>query len=127
MFVRKGNLWSEFRTSNTAGYGGSLVVELVACNVSSLINDSTIVKNPVEIKAYPNPTTGLFEISSSRNLSDNLITVYDVLGRSVRFHTNRLTPRKLVVNLQGHPPGIYMVRVQDQGYVWSAKIKLEDE
>lgn len=127
MFVRKGNLWSEFRTSNTAGYGGSLVVELVACNVSSLINDSTIVKNPVEIKAYPNPTTGLFEISSSRNLSDNLITVYDVLGRSVRFHTNRLTPRKLVVNIQGHPPGIYMVRVQDQGYVWSAKIKLEDE
>ncbi|GAP70300.1 por secretion system C-terminal sorting domain [Bacteroidales bacterium 6E] len=127
MFVRKGNLWSEFRTSNTAGYGGSLVVELVACNVSSLINDSTIVKNPVEIKAYPNPTTGLFEISSSRNLSDNLITVYDILGRSLPFHTNRLTPRKLVVNIKGHPPGIYMVRVQDQGYVWSAKIKLEDE
>lgn len=127
MFVRKGTSWSEFRNSNTAGYGGSLVVELIACNVSSLINDSTIVKNPIELKAYPNPTTGLFEISSSRNLSDNLITVYDILGRSLPFDTNRLTPRKLVVNIKGHPPGIYLVRVQDQGYVWSAKIKLEDE
>ena len=127
MYVRKENQWMEFKANNTAGYGGSLVVELVACNVSSLINDSTIVKNPIELKAYPNPTTGYFEISSSRNLSDDLISVYDILGRSVPFHTNRLTPRKLVVNIQGHPPGIYMVRVQDQGYVWSAKIKLENE
>jgi len=127
MYVRKENRWMEFKTNNTAGYGGSLVIELVACNVSSLTNDSTFIKNPIELKAYPNPTTGLFEISSSRNLSDNLITVYDILGRSVPFQTNRLTPRKLVINIQGHPPGIYMVRVQDQGYVWSAKIKLEDE
>jgi lysyl endopeptidase len=121
MYFKKNELWIGFKTLDKAG---ALAMELVACNVSSITTDTTKIDNPLEVKLYPNPTSGRLEISSSLLITDNMISVYNIHGSQISFKSNRLTPRKMEINLSGHAPGIYLVRVWDGVNHYAGKIIL---
>jgi len=123
-YIRKNNQWSEFKRSNSAGYTGALALEVVACNVSNTITDTSKVELPLEVKLFPNPTTGRLEVSSNHNLTIDMITVYNLRGQQVPFRSARLTPRKIEINLAGHSQGIYLVRVLDGNKHFAGKIFL---
>ena len=55
---------------------------------------------PTEYHAYPNPSNGLFTLSTASNLTDQVL-VYDPHGREV------LRTREKTIDLGAHPPGVY--------------------
>ena len=68
-------------------------------------------KSPLKInlKAYPNPTTELFTIESSRNLSGARIQVLNQLGQVVR-HSFRVEDQRVYVEIDG-TDGLYFVNL----------------
>lgn len=124
MYIRQNGQWSEFKRSNSAGYTGALAFELIACNVSNLIKDSTVVEIPLEVKLFPNPTLGRVEIAANSNITTDMISVYNLRGQQIPYKSSRLTPRKIEINLAGNSPGIYLIRVLDEKKHFSGKIFL---
>lgn len=124
IYIRQNGIWAEFKKSNSEGFTGSLAFELVACNVSNQISDTTIIDIPLEVKLFPNPTIGRVEIAANSNITVDMVTVYNLLGQQIPYKSARLTPRKIEINLAGNSPGIYLIRVLDGNKHFSGKIFL---
>lgn len=62
-----------------------------------------------EIKVFPNPTSGVFEIQAPSLSNETTFTITDVLGRTLS--RNNLSFGK--INISGWPGGRYFVRVVD--------------
>ena len=91
----------------------------------------TTVNSKDEIKAYPNPTTGVIYFKGIE--SGSRVEVYDVLGQMVHASTAGKSPLgdlgagdNYSVNLSGNAKGIYFYRVMNEGVnVNQGKIVLE--
>lgn len=112
MYIKKDNTWSEFRRISPSGLSGALALELIACNVEG-VSDIPKTEMPLTLKLYPNPTFGRVEVSASHNITLDMMQVFNSQGRQVPYHSARLTPRKIEVNLAGQAPGMYFIRVVD--------------
>ncbi len=67
------------------------------------------VSSPEEIKVYPNPNSGLFEISSTNNIR---VELYTTFGQQV-FSTSSFT-KKQAIDISSQPGGIYFLKVITQ-------------
>ncbi|MGY8926929.1 MAG: T9SS type A sorting domain-containing protein, partial [Flavobacteriales bacterium] len=62
------------------------------------------------ISVYPNPSEGIVNISNDNN-NDNIITVYDMLGKVVYSTTSNT---KVSVDLSANGTGVYLVKVSNE-------------
>ena len=58
---------------------------------------------------YPNPSNGLFTVSSSFELNNHVIEVYSALGELV--YSEILSGKSLLIDLREQPSGMYTIRV----------------
>lgn len=123
MYVKQDNSWSEFRSITPSGLSGALAVEIVACNVEGTA-EIPKTEVPLDLKLYPNPTLGRVEVSANHNITLDMMQVFNIQGRQVPFHSARLTPRKIEINLAGQAPGMYFIRVADGKSQAAGKIVL---
>lgn len=124
MYLKRNNQWNHPGDLAFSLKAGALALEVLACNVSSLSTDTTKTKNPLEVKLYPNPTDGIIQVSSSLNLSVDMISVYNIQGQQMSYKSTRLTPRKMEINLSGNTPGIYLIRIWDGVNHFASKVIL---
>lgn len=124
IFVLHNGQWKEISSLNAALKAGALALEVIACNISSNITDSTNIENKFEAKIYPNPTRAKTELSSNIPVTGDMISVYNIRGQQVPFKTTRLGIRKMEVDLSGNPPGVYLVRYWDGKNHFAGKILL---
>lgn len=113
ILLKNNGTWTEPQNTGGDMKAGALVVEIVACNVSGTTTDTTKIEQPIEVKIYPNPTLGKAEVSSSKPLTESMISVYNIHGQQIPFTSSRLTPRKMEIDISGNPSGIYLVRIWD--------------
>ena len=75
---------------------------------------------------YPNPNNGRFTISASQSLEGATVTVSDISGREVQTKVIHENVQQVNINLQGAelPKGIYLVRLNGQGFEQSKAQKL---
>lgn len=71
---------------------------------------------PQQVKLFPNPTTGIFQISSSghsKNINNpiRILEVVDLLGNIMEIHNPLPGIRTLDMDISNYPPGIYVVRI----------------
>jgi len=66
--------------------------------------------NIMNMKIYPNPTTGLFSIELGENRNNYLISIYDILGTLV--YENNVSGNKHTVDLSSKAKGIYFISVK---------------
>ena len=70
------------------------------------------------ISVYPNPTSGIFNITASANISDLTISILDIQGKEV-FHVlekNNTADFNKHINLEGIAKGIYYIKLStDKG------------
>jgi hypothetical protein len=74
----------------------------------SLVKEATASINDVsgvDVKVYPNPTTGLVNISTNENI--NSIAVHDLLGRKVLASQTNLE----TVDISSLKKGIYLLQL----------------
>lgn len=79
------------------------------------VNDQQIV----EVNVYPNPTTGIVNVVSGKNI-DN-VNVYDVSGRLVKT-VNKISSDKSVLDLSSLASGTYILKIQTDKKVVTKKV-----
>lgn len=122
-FLQDGN-WLNFEESNIENYAITNVFELLACNITKNATDSPQVKNTLQILIYPNPTNSVLTLDAGKPIAVKDISVYNLLGKKVRFAYSQQEEKKLQLNLSGNEPGIYIVRFDTgEGFV-TKKISL---
>ena len=77
---------------------------------------------PVEISTniFPNPASGRFNITSSRDIDE--IQVIDLLGKTVYFTS--VSGNEHTVDLSDFRPGIYFVRVTSEGQMQTHRLQV---
>jgi hypothetical protein len=76
-------------------------------------------------KLYPNPTTGEVNIDLSwKNIREVDLVVCNILGAEVlrnQYHSGE----KIVFNMSGQVPGIFMVKLNSGSQTWVKKLILD--
>ncbi len=75
-----------------------------------------------QIKVYPNPSNGLYNIEKPMEATEILIT--DIAGKIIKRVT-ALQSNTCQVDITGHPTGIYFIRVQVEGNWLTQKVVLQ--
>ena len=84
-------------------------------------NEGPVVVNPIQemnplvVKVYPNPGTGIFVIDTNRGNEMDL-KIYNLMGTMV-YEDGRYVPGQ-TIDMSVRPEGIYVIRiVDDQGVI----------
>jgi ELWxxDGT repeat protein len=107
-FVFNNNLYYSGYTTNaqnsSAGYGNELWwINSAATGIAQSNNDQTLL-------VYPNPSTGIFTVTSSIQLSE--LRIYNVLGKLIE--TKKINSKEISIDLSGKEKGIYFYELLDK-------------
>jgi|GEM_PF-3462415 len=67
--------------------------------------------NKLELKLFPNPSDGSYQISANTNIKS--IKVYDITGKTILEKSN-LNKKQDYIDISQHQEGIYFVRLTDE-------------
>ena len=81
-------------------------------------NTQAIQKNLIDIGIYPNPATNEINISLPESPAD--IDIYSMEGN--KKFTQVATSREIIVDMANLNPGIYFVKISNQGKTFVEKI-----
>lgn len=81
-----------------------------ACFTISNVGIETLEHNEWNIS--PNPTNGMFTINTSQIVTNILVEVYSPIGQMV--YKCILSGKKIVVNLDDQPNGVYIVKINNE-------------
>ena len=111
-FFKSVNQWLDFNQASNGLNSMTNVFELVECNVNSYEEpeDTFLVEDPLQILVYPNPASGIFTLEAGQDISVDKISVFNLIGKSVRFQLINKEQRKVKIDLSGNVPGVYFVR-----------------
>jgi hypothetical protein len=122
---KNGNITS-FASENK-NYTSALAFELIACNVGDTGTD-TIIEQDNLVMVFPNPASSIVQVRSKYELSEDMVSVYNMLGQRVRYSANPVNSRQIEINLQGNTTGIYIVRVKhDAEYIFNKILLIRAE
>ncbi|HSM47067.1 MAG TPA: T9SS type A sorting domain-containing protein, partial [Draconibacterium sp.] len=121
-YFLQNNIWYNFKESNTDKKAMANIFEIVACNMDNFTTDTPLVDNPLEVLIFPNPSISKFVLEAGRDISENQVSVFNLLGQKTEVRIGKLGPRKLDLDLTGNVPGVYFVRLDTGNEVISRKI-----
>jgi hypothetical protein len=98
----------------------SLTSNLIATGTLFLANLASEETYEADIVIYPNPGNGVFTLSLPAHLPDGQFSVYDRMGKLVKF--GRTTTSKSSIDLQGFTSGLYHLHLSVDGYSFHRKI-----
>ena len=75
-----------------------------------------------EFLLYPNPSTGILTLESEKPIQR--LTIFDALGKLV-YQENIQHQSQLQIDLSFLPKGLYLVKIEGEGFVGSRKVVLE--
>ena len=78
------------------------------------------------IKLYPNPTSSVvtLELTNSVDINSIEFEIYNLLGEKMQLSSNQLSTKSVQFDLGGYAKGIYFVRMNYHGKVFSKKVSL---
>ncbi len=117
-YFKQNNTWHDFEEDNLGYNSMANVVELVACNVDHLTNDTPLVEQPTEIFVFPNPSTDVFTLEMIAPLELENIAVLNSIGQTIEIKTSQINTYHVSIDLSGNAPGVYFIRLRTpDGYV----------
>ena len=124
MSVLKNNVW--YSTPEFLSFNTTLPIEPVSCLTG--IEELEAEENAIDV--YPNPTTGMLNISFNNMPESGVcrVEIYDALGRLVigRLQTSELVSAMgtISMDISSYPEGLYIVRISTPTFVANKKIML---
>ncbi len=124
MSVLKNNVW--YSTPEFLSFNTTLPIEPVSCLTG--IEELEAEENAIDV--YPNPTTGMLNISFNNMPESGVcrVEIYDALGRLVigRLQTSELVSAMgtISMDISSYPEGLYIVRISTPNFVANKKIML---
>jgi len=89
------------------------------CGNTSAVNETN---SSSQISIYPNPTTGIFTITSTEKISSIRIT--NIIGQEI-YHLTIQPFNHSTIDLSTHPKGIYFLKVISEGNIYTQKIIIQ--
>ena len=89
---------------------------------SSLVTGINDVGGPVSYKLYPNPTSGNFNLSFEEEAGPLTIVLLNTNGQIIYREQFRTSSGFYSINLPQLPKGMYLVKVQGDGFVKTEKL-----
>ena len=118
MSVLKNNVW--YSTPEFLSFNTTLPIEPVSCLTG--IEELEAEENAIDV--YPNPTTGLLNISFGNAETEGYsVEIYDALGRLVSSE-NVSASDNHSMDISAYPEGLYIVRISTPAFVANKKIML---
>lgn len=109
LFGKKLGIPAFFIVTGTNGCtkNSNVIAVTVPCRLGSTDDDNAFT----EISVYPNPSSGNFHISSSRNLTQDDIVITDLAGKIIPAS---FTPgaNNLII-ISGIAPGVYLLSINN--------------
>jgi len=112
---------------------GSVTVKATANDGSGVVGSAEInvVTEPVNVaelnkytvKVYPNPSSGLFDLTIPNGFNGSTFEVYDILGS--RVSTGIISGNQTRIDLNGFEKGIYVLRINSENQQVSMKITVK--
>ena len=94
----------------------------MACNISDTPSDTPLVDNPMEIFVFPNPAQSVITMEAGINISEENISVINLLGQSAVVKISKIHERKVEIDLTGNVPGVYFIRFYNGEHFVSKKV-----
>lgn len=79
----------------------------------------------MNISVFPNPSTGTFTLESNRIDESSQVSIMDIQGREINVSLDRSTPAEVTFSLQGHPKGVYLLRLTHENESHIERIVLQ--
>ncbi len=120
MSVQKNGVW--YSATNLLSFNTSLPIEPVSC-LENDIEDLEAANGTIDV--YPNPTSGLLNISfeNMQDVDGYDVEMYDALGRMVS--SIRVSgAADYSMDISSYPEGLYIVRISSSTFVANRKIML---
>jgi len=96
---------------DTANADFAFTINCLFNNVGKMYKINNAVNNNLNIKIYPNPSDGIFNVITSITDSTQLnFTVSNYLGEPVSYSSS-ISNSLLVLNLTGNPKGVYLLKI----------------
>jgi hypothetical protein len=103
----------------SAGFLGRVDLE------SIVGTDETPLSAITQAKVYPNPANGLLFVDLPQDANMAQAVLYDLHGRQVQQQTGN-TP-SLTLDLSALPSGMYLLKVQGEGWLQTARVMVSGE
>ena len=106
---------------------GAMMQSAVATSNGQVYMDQTTgiassVAEAGSISVFPNPTTGVFTIINKQFKGETVITVFDVLGKTILSHS--INGTEAVIDLSQKQAGIYYVVINNSGKQYRTKVQV---
>lgn len=122
-FLKDASGWHTYSSQNQFDFG-SLLTELVACNV----NDPLIIPpwtTKSDARFFPNPLSGnsWLNVQTSRAIDcPDDIDVFDLLGKKLSVRVEEVDSSYVRLNFAGQKAGVYFIRLDSNGHSVIGKI-----
>jgi hypothetical protein len=87
-----------------------------------MVNDTPLVKKPLEALIYPNPAHSKFTFEAGQDIHRENIKIYNLIGQEINAEFNTVSDKKIEIDLSGNLPGIYFVRFKTAAGTVSKKV-----
>ncbi len=77
------------------------------------------------LNIFPNPSKGLFTVSSTGDLQDAVISVTNISGQRILEKKLQQNTGRFMLDLSGYPKGLYFVRITGTNYTEARKVIVE--
>jgi hypothetical protein len=120
---KNGNQIMETYQSNfliDVNHGDNLQIKSKDACQGEMLKSINLLEN---IKAYPNPTTGVFEIYIPANLKTVNLDIYNIHSQLISSKKYSVSSGVVSINLEDKPQGVYFVKVNSDKPVFVKVIK----
>lgn len=101
-------------------HGDNIQIKSKEVCQGEMVKDINLLEN---LKAYPNPTSGVFEIDILSNINSIGLEVYNIHSQLIESKTYSVNAGKVQLSLGDVPNGIYFVKVNSNQPVFVKVIK----
>lgn len=99
-----------------------------SCGTISTAGVSEVKVKNEEVKVYPNPSNGIFqlEITNYKSGINNEVEIYNVLGQQI--YQSNINSDNTEINLSGQPQGVYLYRLINEsgGLIGEGKVVIQN-
>jgi photosystem II stability/assembly factor-like uncharacterized protein len=117
------SLNSIFFTDSNTGYAVGDFGTILKYSGSSIPDAAPEISLIDKTRIYPNPTSGLFEISLNKPMiNDYKIEIFNNLGYLIQTSVNHKSGQSVQIDVSSFPSGVYLIRIRSVNEYYQSKI-----
>lgn len=114
-FIKDGAEWYSYPEKTLKGVGSALLMEVVMCNMDTLVADGGLKNAKLDFEVFPNPfhSGQNLLVKFKKAVSPSIVQVFNLMGKQVQVQYTQPSDKWLSFNFSGQTPGNYFIKIID--------------